>query len=431
MSCFRDEIFCQICKQLTNNPSKASHARGWILLSLCVGCFPPSDKFLNYLRAFIRSGPPGYAPYCEGRLNRTFKNGARTQPPSWLELQATKNKDPIILQITFMDNSSQTVEVDSATTSEEICKQISTTLNLKDIFGFSLFITLFDKVMSLGSDADHIMDAISQCEQYAKELGKAERSAPWKLFFRKEIFTPWHNPAEDPVATNLIYHQIIRGMKHGEYRCKTETDVAIIVAQQYYIENGGNMDPRILHTRIGEYVPSYLVQKGGAVLDSWEKKIVDAFWKSKCVKERMPVAKAKENIVLYSKITWPILFSKFFEAIKVSGPELPKNNMIIAVNWTGIYMIDDLEQILLELTYADISFVEYQKNLRSSLHNFSLTTVRREDYVFQSPDAESLKTLVLYITDGLKKRSRYVVATQDYKHPADAASFLSFKKGKS
>lgn len=330
-----------------------------------------------------------------------------------------------------MDNSSQTIEVDSATTSEEICKQIATTLNLKDTFGFSLFITLSDKVMSLGSEADHIMDAISQCEQYAKELGKSERSALWRLFFRKEIFTPWHNPADDPVATNLIYHQIIRGMKYGEYRCNTETDVAIIVAQQYYIENDANMDQKILHTRIGEYVPPYLIKKGGAVLDSWEKKIIDAFRKSKCVKERMPVAKVKENIVLYAKLTWPILFSKFFEAIKISGPELPKNNMIIAINWTGIYMIDDQEQILLELTFADIAFVEYQKNLRSTLHNFILTTIRREKYVFQSPDAEAMKSLLLYLIDGLKKRSRYVVATQDYKHPADAASFLHFKKGMS
>lgn len=85
----RDEVYCQICKQLTQNPNKTSHARGWILLSLCVGCFTPSDKFIKYLKGFIMDGPPGYAPYCRERLNRTILNGSRSQPPSWLELQVS------------------------------------------------------------------------------------------------------------------------------------------------------------------------------------------------------------------------------------------------------------------------------------------------------------------------------------------------------
>ncbi|XP_026487516.2 myosin-VIIa-like [Vanessa tameamea] len=426
----RDEIFAQLCKQLTNNPSKASYARGWILLSLCVGCFPPSERFITYLRSFIRVGPPGYAPYCEGRLVRTFKNGPRTQPPSWLELQATKTKKPILLTVTLMNETIKTVQSDSATTSEEVCQQIADNIELSDAFGFSLYITLYDKVLSLGSEAEHIMDAISQCEQFAREQGTPEKNAPWRLFYRKEVFTPWHDPADDPIASNLIYHQVVKGVKFGEYRCNSEKDLAIIAAQQHYIEYGPRIDPNVLRKVIVNYIPNQFIQSNDAALTKWEHLITKAFESSPSIQSSVDPLRCKEDIVIFSKIKWPMLFSRFFEAIKLKGDTINKDLIIIAVNWTGVYIVDQSEHILLEISYPEVTYVAYDDDKEfDKVGRITIRTIQQEEFVFQSVDASEMSALIIYLIDGLKRRSIYVITQSDSQGYSDAASFLQYKKG--
>ncbi|XP_073072085.1 unconventional myosin-VIIa isoform X5 [Manis javanica] len=463
----RDEIYCQISKQLTHNPSKSSYARGWILVSLCVGCFAPSEKFLKYLRNFIHGGPPGYAPYCEERLRRTFINGTRTQPPSWLELQATKSKKPIMLPVTFMDGTTKTLLTDSATTAKELCNALADKISLKDRFGFSLYIALFDKVSSLGSGSDHVMDAISQCEQYAKEQGAQERNAPWRLFFRKEVFTPWHNPSEDNVATNLIYQQVVRGVKFGEYRCEKEDDLAELASQQYFVDYGSEMILERLLSLVPTYIPDREITPL-KTLEKWAQLAIAAHKKGIYAQRRMDAQKVKEDVVNYARFKWPLLFSRFYEAFKFSGPSLPKNDVIVAVNWTGVYFVDEQEQVLLELSFPEIMAVSSSRECRVLLSlgcsdlgcaaphsgwagltpagpcspcwscrgaklvapSFTLATIKGDEYTFTSSNAEDIRDLVVTFLEGLRKRSKYVVALQDNPNPAgEESGFLSFAKG--
>ena len=79
------------------------------------------------------------------------------------------------------------------------------------------------------------------------------------------------------------------------------------------------------------------------------------------MKEQAANIKVQEDVVNYARFKWPLLFSRFYEAVRTGGPKLPKDEVIIAVNWTGIYMVDDQEQVILELSYPEVKSVQAKK----------------------------------------------------------------------
>ena len=70
-----------------------------------------------------------------------------------------------------------------------------------------------------GCGPESIFDAVSLAEQYACTKNIDDSDA-WNMCFRKDLFEPVVVPAGDKVATDLIYHQIIGGIRSGEYFCR-------------------------------------------------------------------------------------------------------------------------------------------------------------------------------------------------------------------
>ena len=79
------------------------------------------------------------------------------------------------------------------------------------------------------------------------------------------------------------------------------------------------------------------------------------------VKEHAANIRVQEDVVNFARFKWPLLFSRFYEAVRTGGPKLPRDQLIIAVNWTGVYMVDDQEQVILELAFAEIKSVASRK----------------------------------------------------------------------
>ena len=81
-----------------------------------------------------------------------------------------------------------------------------------------------------------MLDAIGECEQNTKEMGMRESSSTWRLYFRKEFFTPWYEPGNDIQATDLTYQQIMRGVSVGEYKCDKVDSIEMSFLFANYIE---------------------------------------------------------------------------------------------------------------------------------------------------------------------------------------------------
>ncbi|KAF8160909.1 hypothetical protein B0H34DRAFT_795758 [Crassisporium funariophilum] len=94
----RDEIYCQLMKQLTGNTSKESLFKGWQLLCVLLITFPPSKNFETYLQAFIQKHTTQQegrvdvmAKYCLRRLGSISKKGPRGKPPMIAEIETASD----------------------------------------------------------------------------------------------------------------------------------------------------------------------------------------------------------------------------------------------------------------------------------------------------------------------------------------------------
>ncbi|KAK0454720.1 hypothetical protein EV421DRAFT_439534 [Armillaria borealis] len=90
----RDEIYCQLMKQLSGNPNTESVFRGWQLMCVLLITFPPSKNIETYVRSFMQqhlSKQEGrvdiMAKYCLRRLSFISRKGPRSKPPSTAEIE--------------------------------------------------------------------------------------------------------------------------------------------------------------------------------------------------------------------------------------------------------------------------------------------------------------------------------------------------------
>uniref|UniRef100_A0A3Q4GWE9 Myosin VIIBb n=1 Tax=Neolamprologus brichardi TaxID=32507 RepID=A0A3Q4GWE9_NEOBR len=355
---------------------------------------------------------------CIERLKRIVANGPRKELPCWIELQAARTRKPIDTTVAIQDGRNIEIQLNSSSTSEEVCQDVANDIGLKDTYGFSLYIRLYDKMWSLGNSGEHVLDAISQCEEEMRRQGRLEKDTPWSLSLRKELFTPWHESKLDEVSTDLIYRQIIKGIKAGEYVADKDDDYIQLAIMHYYIKFGSEYSVENVTKVVNECITTQLIESKSRT--TWTQFISSAH---KEVNQSM-LCMVRELVDIARK-KWAIHFSKFFEVTMMSGPPLPKSRFIVAVNWTGIFFMDDRNRQLHEIPYIAVKKVQEK---RYGLTFLCLLSTITGEYVLKSPEADKIVTLIENNVEGLRQRSVFATAQQD-SSKSDDPLFLVCKRG--
>ncbi|XP_054173282.1 myosin XVB isoform X5 [Homo sapiens] len=142
----RDEIYCQVIKQVTGHPRPEHCTRGWSFLSLLTGFFPPSTRLMPYLTKFLQDSGPSQelARSSQEHLQRTVKYGGRRRMPPPGEMKAFLKGQAIRLLLIHLPGgvdyrtNIQTFTV-AAEVQEELCRQMGIT-EPQEVQEFALFL---------------------------------------------------------------------------------------------------------------------------------------------------------------------------------------------------------------------------------------------------------------------------------------------------
>jgi len=362
----RDEVYCQIIKQITSHPNKRSSScrHGWELLSLCTGFFPPSEVFEPYLKKYIQtySADPNTefhetARKCDSKIRAIKKYGPRRFPPTQEEVFEPQGRH-LFVKIGFPDETIKAVEILSSTSSKEVTESICSRLSLDHPEEYALFVSTRGKEYMLMSHF-FVMDAVTELEvarEKDKTMGKKTLaqagSLDYQFLFRKFL---WPQKREinfkNEHLVNVIFFQNVRRIARGEFRVTQEDALELAATRVRCSEKEG--EELSQKQKEDFYTPFILSPHLKALsLPEWIKQIdlTLARYRGKTTSE-------VKGLFLRRIMTWSAFGDTTYvlQKPKYERVELPAE-IILTINSEGVRLVHpEKNTALVSHTYQEIS----------------------------------------------------------------------------
>lgn len=339
----RDELFCQIMKQLTDNKTKQSEEKGWELMWLACGVMVPSSLVMRELVEFLRTRHYPVAPDSIKRLNKMYSAGKRRFPPSPVEVEAIQKKNlQIFHKIHYPNGEDDSYEVESCTKTSDLINTITKKLTVKSSEGFSLFVKVSDKVFSIPDD-DFLFDFINELILWVKQTMPSRNPndqilVKYQLYFMKKMW--FHTvPGRDPAADTIFYYpQEVPKYLNGYYN--VDKNEAIEIAALLYKINFGNtmMYLQKIHEILPKVLPKDMIAMQKS--DSWRKGILSAL-------KNMDDAENEGKCAFLRKLAAFEMFGSTFFVVKQTNDYNLPETILIAINKNGFHIINTITKVRL------------------------------------------------------------------------------------
>ncbi|CAB3362581.1 Hypothetical predicted protein [Cloeon dipterum] len=339
----RDEVYCQIMKQTTNNksPNPDSCQRGWRLFSIIAAYFTCSPTLKQYLFKYLetsaydkRRAYHGTATVCLQNLRKTFKYGGRKNVPSVEEITAISAGRNSKRQIYRLPGGTERViNTKSTTVVQDIIEEICTVIGVPsgpETEEFSLYcIVEGDSFTMPLAREEYVLDVTT-------ELHKNQQV--FYLIFCRSVWF-YQMRLESALYVEVVFNQVAPDYLEGlllvmpgeQLDQELVYDIAKVAALLHRAADLSHL-PTMKETKF--LLPRPALGVRDLKPAQWVN-MVQASWHEV---EPLTVSQAKAQVLeLLSK--WPLFGSSFFAVKRVSDPK-ERSDHILALNRHGVHFLD-------------------------------------------------------------------------------------------
>nr|XP_014344251.1 PREDICTED: unconventional myosin-XV [Latimeria chalumnae] len=265
----KDEAYCQVMKQVTNNTSTKpdSCQRGWRLLYILTAYYKCSEVFKRYLYKYLQdvcNSPgvqfQGIAKACEQNLRKTFQYGGRNEFPSGMEIKAMVAGRSAKRQLFLLPGGIErhlkiktcSVAIDVI---EELCYEMA--LHKPEALEEYAIFAVINRGQNVRplNKREYILDVATETEQIDSNFMFWFRRVIWAqpLKFENELFVTMHYNQVLPDYLKGLLNVILHG-KIGEVQ---QQQISRLAALQHRAKDSVYL-PTI--REVQEYIPQQFYQ---------------------------------------------------------------------------------------------------------------------------------------------------------------------------